>query len=91
MRWEVGGFSLNEFFSSHYVGRSGHFAFVSTTSTDDGTEVQSEMEMQMVDGENHRVECLSFNFSMKSNGEVALLSIVQKDEAQESVGGEVRP
>ena len=49
------------------------------------------MEMQMVDGENHKVECLSFNFSMKSNGEVALLSIVQKDEAQESVGGEVRP
>ena len=49
------------------------------------------MEMQMVDGENHKVECLSFNFSMKSNGEVALLSIVQKDEAQEAVGGEVRP
>ena len=77
--------------ASQSADRSGHFAYVSTTSTDDGTEVQSEMEMRMVDGENHKVECLSFNFSMKSNGEVALLSIVQKDEAQEAVGGEVRP
>ena len=43
----------------------------------------------MINGENHKVECLSFNFSMKPNGGVALLSIVQKDEAGESVGGEV--
>ena len=53
-------------------------------------EVQSELESAMIHGENHKVECLSFNFSLKPNGGVAVLSIVQKDEAGEAVGGEVR-
>ena len=90
MQWGAGRFLLQQFKHKDNSNRSGHFAFVSTRSTDDGKEVQSELESAMIQGENHKVECLSFNFSMQPNGEVALLSIVQKDEAGEAVGGEVR-
>ena len=89
MQRAAGGFPLGQFTHKEYSTRSGHFAFVSSGTTEDGKEVQSEMESAMINGENHKVECLSFNFSMKPNGGVALLSIVQKDEAGESVGGEV--
>ena len=88
MQWEAGGLLLEQF--KHNSHRSGHFAFVSTRSTDGGKEVQSELESAMIHGENHKVECLSFNFSMKPNGGVALLSIVQNDEDGEAVGGEVK-
>ena len=89
MQRAAGGFPLGQSTHKEYSTRSGHFAFVSSGTTEDGKEVQSEMESAMINGENHKVECLSFNFSMKPNGGVALLSIVQKDEAGESVGGEV--
>lgn len=86
----AGGIPLEQTKYKDVSTRSGHFAFVSTRTTDDGKEVQSELESAMIHGENHKVECLSFNFSLTPNGEVDLLSIVQKDEAGEAVGGEVR-
>ena len=89
MQLGAGGFSLEQPNHKNNSTRSGHFAYVSTRATDNGKEVQSEMESAMIHGENHKVECLSFNFSMTKNGEVARLSIVQKDEAGEAVGGEV--
>jgi hypothetical protein len=36
-----------------------------------------------------QVECLSFNFSMKGEGGLRSLSIIQKDEDQEETGGQV--
>ena len=36
-----------------------------------------------------QVECLSFNFSLSVGGAVKSLSIIQKDEEQEAVGGQV--
>ena len=90
MHWGAGGVPLEQPKYEHVSSRSGHFAFASTRTSEDGKEVQSELESAMIHGENHKVECLSFNFSLTPNGEVALLSIVQKDEAGEAVGGEVR-
>ena len=89
MHWGAGGITLEQPNFKDVSSRSGHFAFVSTRTTDDGKEVQSELESTMIHGENHKVECLSFNFSLTPNGGVALLSIVQKDETGEAVGGEV--
>ena len=36
-----------------------------------------------------QVECLSFNFSLSVQGGLKSLSILQKDEEQEAVGGQV--
>ena len=86
MHWGAGGVPLEQPKYEHVSSRSGHFAFASTRTSEDGKEVQSELESAMIHGENHKVECLSFNFSLKPNGGVAVLSIVQKDEAGEEFG-----
>lgn len=69
--------------------RSGHFAYAGVGVSDDGKDIQTEMESFMIHGANHEVECLSFNYSLKTNGAVSSLAVVQKDEEQETTGGQV--
>ena len=69
--------------------RSGHFAYAGVGVSDDGKDIQTEMESFMIRGANHEVECLSFNYSLKANGAVSSLAVVQQDEEQETTGGQV--
>lgn len=75
---------------SDSAGSRDHFFAYITARTSKREGEIATIEMPMIHGANHEVECLSFWFSIKHDGGLTSIAVVQQDEDLETVAGRIQ-